>query len=63
MINEYSNQLLMESQKMAKAMKQADRKRLVYKLLDYYSGDNTEQYIAKRFSVKAYQEVPMVALI
>ena len=61
MINEYSNQLLMESQKMAKAMKQADRKRLVYKLLDYYSGDNTEQYIAKRFSVKAYQEVPMVA--
>ena len=57
MIN--ANQILMDSQKQAKAELQAQRKDLVYKLLDYYTGDNTEQYIAKRFSAKAYQEVPI----
>lgn len=57
MIN--ANQIVMDSQKQAKASMQADRKELIYKLLDYYSGDNTEQYIAGRFSAKAYQEVPL----
>lgn len=59
MIN--ANQIVMDSQKQAKASIQAERKELIYKLLDYYSGDNTEQYIAGRFSAKAYQEVPISA--
>jgi hypothetical protein len=57
MIN--ANQIVMDSQKQAKAYMQAERKKLIYKLLDYYSGDNTEQYISGRFSAKAYQEVPL----
>lgn len=34
------------------------RRNLVYKYLDYYSGDNTEQYIQSRFKSSTFQEVP-----
>ena len=34
------------------------RRDLVYKYLDYYSGDNTDQYITSRFKAQSFQEIP-----
>ena len=41
--------------KLAKAHK---RRQEVRKLLDYYAGDNTSQYIADKFKISAFQEHP-----
>ena len=36
------------------------RRELVNKFLDYYSGDNVDQYINDRFKAAAFQEIPPV---
>jgi hypothetical protein len=35
------------------------RRRYIYKLLDYYSGSNTAQYIADYFDADAFREIPL----
>lgn len=39
-----------------------DRRRLVYKLLDYYNGDNTAQYIEPYFNADSFREIPCTSL-
>ena len=45
-----------------KAQARANRRKHILKLLDYYSGDNTYQYIKDRFKSSVFQEVPPVGL-
>ena len=56
--SDYSNKLILDSISSAKMQKSKQRRRLVQKLLDYYEGSSTDQYIQDRFSAKAFQEVP-----
>ena len=39
-----------------------DRRKLVYKLLDYYNGDNTAQYIEPYFNADSFREIPCTSL-
>tara|TARA_Y100001938_G_C8086992_1_gene432652 strand:- start:1108 stop:2433 length:1326 start_codon:yes stop_codon:yes gene_type:complete len=41
-----------------KQLHAAEKRKEIRKALDYYAGDNTEQYISDRFSIKAFQEHP-----
>ena len=56
--SEYSNKLIADSVSATKLQQSRNRRRMVQKLLDYYEGSSTNQYIADRFSAKAFQEVP-----
>ena len=56
--SKHSNQLIAESITATKLQKAKLRRRLVQKLLDYYEGSSTNQYIADRFKAEAFQEVP-----
>jgi hypothetical protein len=47
-----------ESLKNLKVYNQHRRERYVNKLLDYYNGNNTSNYIASRFDLEAFREVP-----
>jgi len=51
--------LIQESLKEQKMLYAQDRRNSIYKLLDYYAGDNTAQYIEDRFSADAFREIPV----
>ena len=44
----------------AKQYQEKLRRDHIGKMLDYYSGKYTDQYIKKRFAAKVWQEVPIV---
>ena len=56
----YAKELIKESIQEAKAEMERARRRQIGKLLDYYCGKYTDQYIKKRFAAKVWQEVPIV---
>jgi hypothetical protein len=51
--------LIQESLKEQKKLYAIDRRESIYRLLDYYAGDNTAQYIQDRFSADAFREIPV----
>ena len=59
--NSYSTNLLAESIKSMKAQNSADRRSLVTMFLDYYDGDNTNQYIMDKFDINNFREVPCMS--
>lgn len=58
MINDYSDNVIKESLKELKVMNHNEREAYVNKLLDYYNGNNTAEYIASKFDLDAFMEVP-----
>ena len=61
MIYDNSNSLIKTSIKEYKNMKSKQRRKVIYKMIDYYQGDNTMQYIKNYFNTKAFKEVPLVS--
>ena len=59
----YSNaeSFITNSIKEYKTLKSRERRKVIYKMLDYYQGDNTMQYIKNYFNAKAFKEVPLVS--
>ena len=57
-MKEYAEQLITQSIKENKLLASQNRRDMVRKYLDYFSGDNTIQYIERRFNSAAFQEVP-----
>ena len=57
-MKDYAEQLINQSIKDHKLLASQNRRDLVRKYLDYYSGDNTVQYIEDRFKAEAFKEVP-----
>tara|TARA_Y100000593_G_scaffold33276_1_gene65448 strand:+ start:8069 stop:9421 length:1353 start_codon:yes stop_codon:yes gene_type:complete len=53
-VEEYIKESLQDS----KVFKAAHRRREVRKFLDYYAGDNTQQYIEDKFKIAAFKEHP-----
>ena len=51
--------LIQESLQEQKKLYAMNRRESIYKLMDYYAGDNTAQYIEDRFSADAFREVPV----
>ena len=51
--------VIQESIQDAKMENARQRRRYIYKLLDYYSGANTAQYIAEYFDAYAFREIPL----
>ena len=51
-----------DSIKRQKIEQAKNRRALIYKMLDYYNGDNTEQYVKERFSASSFQEVPISSM-
>ena len=47
-----------ESLENLKVFNHKEREGYVNKLLDYYNGNNTSQYIAEKFDLEAFREVP-----
>ena len=62
MIYSMARKIIDESIKLQKLEQAKDRRALVYKMLDYYNGDNTEQYVQHRFSASSFQEVPISSM-
>ena len=58
-MTETAQMLIHESLKDQKMLYAQDRRNAIYKLLDYYAGDNTAQYIEDRFSADAFREIPV----
>ena len=58
-MTETAQMLIHESLKDQKMLYAQDRRNSIYKLLDYYAGDNTAQYIEDRFSADAFREIPV----
>ena len=56
---EQAQYLIAESLKEQKKLFAKNRRQAIYKLLDYYAGDNTAQYIEDRFSADAFKEIPV----
>jgi len=56
---ETAQQLIQESLKEQKKLYARGRREAIYKLMDYYAGDNTAQYIEDRFSADAFREIPV----
>tara|TARA_Y100001963_G_scaffold34739_2_gene48398 strand:- start:2010 stop:3341 length:1332 start_codon:yes stop_codon:yes gene_type:complete len=54
----YSEDIIKDSLKQLKVFNQNERERYINRLLDYYSGNNTSFYIASRFDLEAFREVP-----
>ena len=52
-------QIIAESIKDEKLHQSKLRRRYIYKLLDYYSGSNTSQYIKDYFDADAFREIPV----
>tara|TARA_R100000734_G_C3317938_1_gene111547 strand:+ start:1157 stop:2491 length:1335 start_codon:yes stop_codon:yes gene_type:complete len=50
--------VIKESLENLKVFNHKEREHYVHKLLDYYSGNNTANYIADRFDLDAFREVP-----
>ena len=51
--------LIHESLKEQKKLYAQSRKDAIYKLMDYYAGDETAKYIEDRFNTDAFREVPV----
>ena len=56
---ETAQQLIQESLKEQKKLYSRGRREAIYKLMDYYAGDNTAQYIEDRFAADAFREIPV----
>ncbi len=56
--SEYSNQLIKESVANARAQQSRKRRKFVQKMLDYYSGSSTWQYIEKYYSLNSKKTTP-----
>ena len=54
----YEQDIITESLKKLKIYNHNQREKYVNKLLDYYNGNNTENYISGRFDLEAFREVP-----
>ena len=54
MINDYSDNVIQESLKQLKVLNHNAREEYVNKLLDYYSGNNTSEYINSKFDLDAF---------
>tara|TARA_R110002020_G_scaffold133393_2_gene297710 strand:- start:3052 stop:4362 length:1311 start_codon:yes stop_codon:yes gene_type:complete len=52
-------EIIQESVKDEKLNQAKMRRRYIYKLLDYYSGSNTANYIASYFDADAFREIPL----
>jgi len=52
-------EIIAESIKDAKLQQAQARRRYIYKLLDYYSGSNTSNYIKNYFDADAFREIPL----
>ncbi len=61
MIYDNSTDLIKSSIKEFKTMKSKERRKIIYKMIDYYQGDNTMHYIQEYFNTKAFKEVPLVS--
>ena len=57
-----AKKIISDSIKDEKAEQRRRRRHNIIKLLDYYTGDNTTQYIKNRFKSSVFQEVPPVGL-
>ena len=62
-MNDLALELIQESLKEQKQMYAKGRRDAIYKLLDYYAGDNTAQYIEDRFTADAFKEIPVSFLL
>ena len=62
MIYSMARQIIDNSIKRQKLEQAKNRRALTYKMLDYYNGDNTEQYVKDRFSASSFQEVPISSM-
>ena len=51
-------EIIKDNLTLEKKLKATQRRNEVRKLLDYYAGDNTEQYIKDKFKISAFQEHP-----
>ena len=60
-LQEYANNLIEQSIKDLKFYNLRSRYRFIDKLLDYYQGDNTAQYITDKFKASAFREVPITS--
>ena len=56
---EQINMSVIKARKDYKNLQAAERRKLIYKFLDYYTGENTNRYIKDKFSIKAFNEVPL----
>ena len=52
-------EIIAESVKEHKLAQEKARRRELYKLLDYYSGSETQKYIARYFDADAFREIPL----
>ena len=50
--------IIQESLENLKVFNHKEREGYIHKLLDYYNGNNTSQYIAEKFDLEAFREVP-----
>ena len=57
-MKDYAEQLINQSISEHKAMSSQNRREMIRKYLDYFSGDNTTQYIERRFNADSFQEIP-----
>ncbi len=62
MIYNMARSIIDDSIKRQKIEQAKNRRALIYKMLDYYNGDNTEQYVKERFSASSFQEVPISSM-
>ena len=62
MIYSMARQIIDSSIKRQKLEQAKNRRALTYKMLDYYNGDNTEQYVKDRFNATSFQEVPISSM-
>ena len=60
MINDLASYFIKQSVSNYRRQTNQYRRNLVNKYLDFYSGDNTDQYIINRFKTPAFQEIPPV---
>ena len=58
MINSLAKGLINDSIKNQKLDIHKRRQRWINKMLDYYEGENMAGYIANRFKIEAFKEVP-----
>jgi len=60
-MKEYANTMILNSIKNLKYDTLQERFQLIDRLLDYYQGDKTEQYIVDKFKASAFKEVPITS--
>ena len=58
MIYDYSTNIVQDSLSQLKIENYRKREKYVNKLLDYYNGNNTTEYIKSKFDLDAFREVP-----